>query len=161
MIPLTYLTYDLPELSDKTLERLKWTVDQSDYEPMNNWIDWFTTPMTQKTWVGEIDDEHMQFALHEPIHLFNWIFHIVVIGRLEQGASGTKVKLKLGIGLFAVFWFAFVLIGGLSSLMEAWIDANSSITGFSLFLIIYSTAGTLLIRRRIKRAEENLDQIFA
>ena len=162
MIPLTFLEYELAEQPDKILNRLKWSVEEVETSWLDNFNNWKTSPATHKPWIGEIDHKNLKFSLEEPGPFFKRRFNVVLKGHLELRASTTNVRIKLGLENFSFLWIFMLYLGGVLFITDAFTNEefNSYFT-LVFFLIAYPILGTYLIRRRMKRAEQKLDQVFA
>jgi hypothetical protein len=162
MIPLTFLEYELSDQPDKIFNRLKWSVEEVETSWLDNFNNWKTSPETHKPWIGEIDHRSMKFSLEEPGSIFKRRFNVVLKGKLESRASTTNVRIKLGLDNFSFLWIFMLYLGGVLIITDAFTNEEfNSYFALVFFLIAYPIMGTFLIMRRMKRAEQKLDQVFA
>lgn len=160
MIPLTSLEYELDEKPDKTLSRLKWAVEEVESSWLDN-MNWSTTPATHKDWIGEIDKRNLEFSLEEPGSFFKRKFNVVLKGNLELRASTTNVKIKLGLENFSFLWIFIIYLMAALMISDAFTNEEfDSHFYLGFFLVAYPVLGTILINRRMKKAEKKLDVLF-
>jgi hypothetical protein len=162
MIPLVFLEYELPETPDNVLNQLKWSVEEVEVSWLDNFANWKTKPDTHKNWTGEIDRQNLRFSLEESGPLFNQRLNVVLKGKLELRASSTNLKIKVGLDNFSSIWIFMLYLGGILFLSDAFTNKEfDSYFSLFFFLIAYPLLGTFLIRKRMKRTELKLDQLFA
>ena len=162
MIPLSFLEYELAEQPDKTLNRLKWSVEEIEISWLDKLNNWKASPTTHKPWIGEIDYENLKFSLEESGTLLKRRFNVVLTGKIESRASSTNVKIKLGLDNFSFLLIAILYLGGVLFIADSFTNEEfNSYFSLFFFLIAYPMLGTFLIRRRMKSAEKKLDQVFA
>ena len=161
MIPLTLLEYELDEQPERVLSRLKWAVEEVEYSWLDNLNNWKPTPATHKDWVGEIDIRNLEFYLEEPGHLFKRKFNVTLEGKFEIRSSSTNVHIKLGLDNFSFLSIVALYAIGVLSIADAFSNEEfNSYFSLLFFLVGFPLFGTLLIIRRMKRAENKLDKLF-
>lgn len=162
MITLTFLEYELTEKPADIFNRLKWSVEQVEvswFDKLNNWS---TSPATHKDWVGQINQKNLSFSLEEPASFFKRNFIVIVDGSVELKASTTNVKINVGLNNFSFLWICLLYLGSALFIVEAFINREiDSYFCLIFFLLAFPILGTVLVYRRIKRAEMKLDLLFA
>ena len=159
MLPLSFIEYEIDTRSEDLFTRLRWATEQ--VEP--SWLDymnWTLSPATDKDWLGQIDEENMDFFLEQPAHLFRRRLNVVVAGEIEERTGSSYVKIRIGLDNLS-----FIMILLIYFLSSAIIYDSLTIEGFNfsieliLWLIAYPVLSTVLVRWRVIKAEKKLEKV--
>jgi hypothetical protein len=140
--------------------RLPWAVERVDelYGQLANGV----TVETNKSWVGVLVDERMQFDLIEPSGIFSVKFlQIIISGHITSADNKASVHVKFKLGWFPLYISAIIYLGALAMLvMTALYGELSDLASLAIWVLVFPILWTIVLNRKLKRIEKKVENLL-
>jgi len=160
MIPFTTLEYEIDEDPKNAISRLKWAVEE--VEPSwEDYMNWSSTPDTNKFWFGQIDHEKQRFSLEPAGSFLQRKMTVIVKGKVEHEVRVSKVKVRIGLDYSSFLWLSIVFLLTALVISDIFLTKEfNSPVGLFLWITVGAILPIISIFKSIKRSEKRLDVIF-
>jgi hypothetical protein len=160
MISIRHFEYELKENPELAFTRLDWAVEKVDN--LESQLISSLTVDTNRPWVGILDKDILRFGIIEPRGLFSFnFFQIVVRGKLHQIEGGSRLEIKIRLGIYTLSTFLLIYLmtvviiyGALTSIEPI------TITGGVVWLTFFPVLGTILLNKKIDKVDRKVRELF-
>ncbi|NBW37297.1 MAG: hypothetical protein EBR30_20215 [Cytophagia bacterium] len=162
MISIRHFDYELKQNPELAFTRLDWAVEKVDN--LESQLISSLTIDTNRPWVGVLEKDILRFGIIEPrgILRFNF-FQIVVRGKIHQIENGSRLEIKIRLGIYTILKFLFIcLITGffIYSLLTSSEPIIMTITGGVIWFTIFPVLFTILLNKKIDNVESKIRELF-